>query len=479
MSPELNKAQVTVGNPSADNSMRITSNSILGLNQGVFSYQVEDVISSVIRQDSPLLRWLPVVPTTVWNEKVAHLTAVFGKDFDGSETYLDFISASNDPAECEYGEGGMDFQTIEYSIVPHRITTSNKNNPLNRFDFGGVSQWQKQPILRFRGDDAGLAIQNDAEWALAMLGRDMEEHVNWCSWHGDADIPSTKGMFFGLDSIIREGYVAARAEGKGDATIFTDPDVYSGVAIDTPQKLLTLLRNSVRRTAKRLRDRGGIPQGDDMVIFMPPDIWEECAEVLAAGYFDNRTVTNIEFHNTPEVFNRMKEQYMNGGLGMGYLPVFGVGNVPIMTDTNLGVSTTSLNGKNAVTGDIYVLTKRFRGMNILEIQYMNWNALGEVPIGNSNTNHQYLPEAYQNGVFRGSWVEVNSNCFYYGMESWMRIVSRMQPAQVKITDVTIEVDREGYMEAGSYTHQNFYPFSMNDAVGGQGTALIEGIIKST
>lgn len=464
----------TIPNPSLDNSQRFTNNSFPGIDRGIFSWTVDDVISSSIRGSSPLLAWLPSAPRNTWNEKVAHLTAVFGLDFDGSQEYIDYIASASNPDECDFGEGGMDFQVYEYSIGYNRMSTKSK--PLNRFDFGGMKQWEKQPVYSIRGPQEGTQITNDAEWALTMLARDMEDHINWCGIYGDGDVPSTKGMFHGLNSVISKGYVEARAEGKGDASIFSDPDVYSGVNLTTPEALISFLRNVIRRLVRRMRQRGYTPQGDDMVIAMPPEIWEECAEVLAAGYFDNRVVTNIEFHTTPEVFARMKQSYMNGGIGQGFLPVSNVGNVPILQDEHLGSSVTSLSGNNAITGDIYVLTKRFGNMNILEMQYINWSDISLPPVGNSD-NGRYLDSAYQNGMFRGSWNHVNNMCYTYGMETYMRLVSRVQPFQAKITDVTIEVDRIGKMEAASWTHRNFFPFSQAGKTGGQGESLIDGILS--
>lgn len=478
---ELEKAGLTteVGLPSADNSQRITDNSFSGMNRGLFSYQANDVISSVIRGQSKLLNWLPWTASNVWNEKVAHLTAVFGKDFDGSESYIDYITADADPAECDFGSGAMQFQVHEYSVGYRRISTSNKNNPLNHFDFGGMRQWQKSPLVQFRGHDAGLRINNDAEWALSMLAMDMEEHINYSAWWGDADRPTTKGMFYGMDSIITDGYVRARAENKGDASIFSDPLVYSGVSLNTPETLLRFIRNVIRHQYARFSQRGVTPAFGDYVVWMPRGIWEECAEVMAAGLFNYRAMNGIQFQTTPEVFQREKQRYMTAGLGEGAIPVPGIGEIPVVTDEALGTSIANVNGNESVTGDVYILLRRAYGLNALEMQYINWNEIPSAsnpPAGNSHTAGNYLPQAYQNGMFRGSWQEVNNACYYYGMEAYMRMITRMQHFQAKITDVTIEVDRLRNAEAASWTHPNYYAFSAQGNIGGQGESLISGIL---
>jgi hypothetical protein len=173
----------------------------------------------------------------------------------------------------------------------------------------------------------------------------------------------------------------------------------------------------------------------------------------------------VVLNTTPEVVQRQREQFASGGLGYGVFPVDGV-NVPVIIEDQLAANVTLTDGTPGVTGDIYVLTRYFNGQTILENQYLDWNQL-QVPFNN--------PQEFtrQNGMLRVGWVTEANSCFYYYVDMWGRLISRYQPLQAKITDVTLATLMENENESVSFTSQDFYAYGGQR--GGAGVSLINGI----
>jgi len=461
----LEKATVTIGTPSTTTGLLYNTADPNG--SQLWSYCAGDVISEVVDGGSPLVQWIPAIGTNVWNENVAHLSWIAPDGFDGAETYMDYITEDANPAECEYGEGAMDFNICEYSHNMFRVSTSNKNQPLNRFHFGGMRHCDKEPQLRVRGELRNTKIDNDAEWILSLLGVDLEEFINWNAINGDPSIPSKKGMYDGLENILNVGWVKGKAVVDGSC-LYTDPIVISGTNITTARALLMKIWYMVRRLRRRMSTRNFRPSGADMIVSMSSAHWELILDELALGALTPGTQASIQFTTTPEVYQRQREMFSGGGVGFGYLP-FPEGGVPVIIEEALGSNTELLDGTPSVTGDVYVLTRRFKSLTILEHQFLDWNKIIDMPapgVGNSTV--------FQNGMLRASWQEVNSLCYYYGIEMYGRIVSRMQFLQGKITDVTLELpDELERIEAASYTHQDFYAYEGN--MGGGGTAFLTPI----
>lgn len=428
-----------------------------------------EIISDVVRGGSMLTKWIPAAAQNTWVNTVSHLSWIAGKGFDGSQTYLDSLEDGN-AAECGFGPGGMDFQVCEYSENMHKISVSNEDRPLSILHAGGMRYCAQQPIYRIRGADVGVDqayIDNDADWIVALLGVDLEMHLDWDLVYGDAAIAKKKGLSNGLDTVISEGYVRSRHTGEG-ACDFTDPLVYSGTNLTTARQLLQFIKHVARKLFQRIRVRGFQPSGADMCIAMPWPFWDLIADEIALGSLTPGTQAYIQFQTTPEVWQRQRDAVTSGGIGFGVITIDGI-SIPVIPEELLGSNTTVDGDTPAHTGDVYILTRRFANREILTQEYVNWNQIGDAAPEALSRNSVVM----QNGMIRTTWVTVNDQCYFYGLQMYRRLVSKFQPLQAKITDITLEMPMEDYFEAGTYTHQDFYAYE--GAVGGDGTAKLVSV----
>lgn len=446
----------TVGNPSGTTDLLYGNK-----NQGqIFTFCAGDIVSEVVSGGSPLMQWIPARGVDTWNEHVAHITWVAPEGFTGATSYMDYLAAQDAVGECDFGEG-FDYQYYEYSHTMHRVTVSNKNKPL-RYEHFGMRQCDKQPQLRIRGNDAGIAIDNDGEWTLARLAIGLEHHLDWNLIHGDPTIATGNGMYDGLDNIISTNWVRNHLVGGGDAT-FSDPIIYNGISLTTPGEILRVVKAIVRKLRTRMFERGYIPRGDDMAIVMSPAHWSVIADAIACGALTGSCAVDLSNGLNPEVWQRERDRITRSGVGYGFIQIDGI-PVPVIPETNLGYNVTLEDDQPGVHGDIYILTKRFRGDTILEHQYLNWNLM-DVPSAMAERS-----TIFQNGMIKATWVDLNGLCFYYGEEMQARIVSRYQPMQAKIINVTVETVLENENESISFASPDYYAF--NGESGGAGVALL-------
>src|SRR5262249_22622685 len=134
--------------------------------------------------------------------------------------------------------------------------------------------------------------------------------------------------------------------------------------------------------------------------------------------------TGINLQATPETVQREMLRLQNGGVGYGVIPVDGI-DVPVIPETRMGANTL-LDGMPAVSGDVLVLTKNFKGLTILEQQYLDWAKLGSNPMPDQTGLHagEYQPAFFQNGMIKVSvqTLQNNNRCWYYGGEMMGRFV---------------------------------------------------------
>lgn len=457
---------LTVGDPTTSGLM---FNNYAESARQIWSMCTGEIISDVVRGGSLLMRWIPGVPVNTWVNTVSHLSWVAGKDFNGAESYMEYLEDGS-VGDCGFGPGGMDFQVCEYTESLHPMSVSNESQPLSLFHAGGMKYCEQQPVIRLRGSQIGTddaVIDNDADWIVSLLAADLEMHMDWDLINGDASIAKKKGLTNGLDTVISEGYVALHHTGEGSCD-FTDPLVFSGAGITTARQLLNMIKWAARKVFRRMRVRGQTPNGQDMAIALPWPFWDLIADEIALGSLTPGTQSYIEFTTTPEVWQRERDRVTSGGMGFGSITIDGI-TIPVLPEELLGNNTVLDGDVPSHTGDVYILTRRFAGRDILRQEYMNWNRVGAAAPEALSRNSTVM----QNGMIRTTWVTVNDLCYFYGLKLYKRLVSLFQPLQVKITDVTLEMPMDNYFEAGTYTHDNFYPY--DGASGGAGVALISGI----
>lgn len=438
----------------------------------LFSFVTGDIISAVANAPSPLMDWLPSRGVTWWNEPIGHLSWVAPENFDGSESYAEYLASMPEVEECDFADGTK-YQICEYVHTMGRISGSTKNEPIKTESIG-VRLYEKMPQQILRGNDAGITISNDRDWSLARLGMMMQEHQNWNIVYGSEGAYSN--TYDGLNEIVQTGWVKSHARGKGSCD-FTDPIVVNGVSLSTNEEILRRIKRVYMKIRKRMMQRGYTPKGDDIVILMNDTMWEYLADTLAYQVLDtNITPDNITLFATADAVAAERARLGQGGAGYGYIRI-GSNLVPVLPDTRIGANTT-INGNPAVTGDIFILSKRFHGMTIMEHLYLDWAQMGPaspLPLQNAYPTGAYRPVFFQNGMLRVTTQPLTGNflCWYYGAEMYGMIVTYMNALQGRINDVTILTDTAGENESASFTSPDFYAF--NGTQGGAGTALLEDL----
>lgn len=425
---------------------------------GPWSMCANDIISAVASGGSDLMRWLPTRGVIHRTEHVAHLSWVAPEGFDGSESYMDYLAAVV-VEECDFGPTA-DWNACEYTHTSHRV--SFQSPVITRRDMG-MLECENSPIYRLRGNTTGLPIDNDADWAKAKTVFLIEPHLNFTILYGDSTVNDDM-MYDGIDKILDTGWVAAHAVGSGSCD-FTDPMIINGTGLATPQAVLRTLKHMIRKIRNRARERGVTLTGNDMAVLMPLSHWAYLADAIAWGAMVGELVTNIVANNSIQGFMLERQRITQGGFGNGFIEVDNMA-VPVLVDTLLGVNGV-LEDDSVVTGDIYVLTRTFGGVNILEHQFLDWRRL------RMDDGPRIEEEISGNGLFRSVWKNLNQSCFQWGIEAEARIISRFQPLQGKLTDVTVTTLLENENESASFASPDYYAYNGNQ--GGQDVAYLSGL----
>lgn len=457
-------ASPTVGTPVNINTFGLPNTTFPQEKPGeFFSYCTGDVLSMLGRPMSMLGRWIPSERTTEMKKTVGHLSFLVGEDFDGSESYMEYITVADPPSMCDFGGTGVEYDICEYEHFAKRVAISNQDRPLNFFSSGGIRYCDNQPRTIVRGEMAGLRIDNDRDWILSALMYRLKTHLEWNKYWGRDAHTTDPGSYEGLRAILTKGWVKDHKIGQGNC-YWTDPLVFSGLTLDTPEKLARKIRFFARKIIKRMVDRGYMPSPEDMCIAMPLGLWNLVADYLATGALANISgQTVVQFQTTPEVWQRQREYLTSGGLGYGVFPIDNM-LIPIVPDDQLGRTTLAPSGNAAITGDVCILTRYFDGNTILQHRWIDYNAAVGIP---ELTNYMIG----QDGMLRTTWTELNGSCYWYGVEGWFRYESLMQPLQARISDVTLETDDEYEIESTDWTHQDYYPFE--GTMPYDGSALLE------
>lgn len=455
-----------------------------------------DLFSEVISGGSPLVNWLNTVKKKSWQWQSSFLAWVSGKDFDGSQTYLEYQTADGtileDPDWCDFGDGGLDYATYTWANSLKRMSTSNKNRPLHYFDFqnlGRLTQWENEPLWTIRGPNAGQQVGqaqgshdfSEADWGVASTAQAFEQHINWNTIWGDSTIPSNNGFSDGLLTVLTPGYVQSRMVGTAGnpAPVYADP-LYRSSGIETAHQLLAALRTDLRRIRSRARGWQYELTEDDIAIVMPSGFWDLLKAIISqqrmvdhiigkpVGIDEERfdiDTTNMEYTHT---FNMISQ----GGVGFGYFPLDGL-NVPVIIEDGLGINAETDEGKPGIISDVLILVRNFRGQSVTHHVHLDFNDFVEPPTSTATgfTGNIMNQTIFQGGLIRSSWININNLCFYIGLETYLQVECRLPGLQARYTNVHLEVLPEYSIESASWTHPNFYAY--RDQVGGMGQTLLE------
>lgn len=425
---------------------------------GYWSLATGEVISDVVQGGSPLLNWIPSRGVDTVESRVAHLSWVGPANFDGSQSYSQYLSGLSAEDECGYGPSA-DWNGFEYAHRGSDVSTTSRIMKPKHF---GGRYVDMQPIMRINGAQAGETLKNDAQWALAQAGILLENHLNWNIIWGNET--TYKYTYQGIDQIIRPGWVASRVIGQGVAQ-WSDPLYMNGAALSSPEAILTTLKAMVRHLRKRATDRGGALTANDTAIVMSSAHWSYLADAISLGLLMAVAPSNLTVNITPEGFFRERERITSGYFGFGFIPVDGQ-PVPVICEDLLATNVTLSGGGSGAIGDIYILTRSFRGMTILENQYTDWNAYQGYP---TNGTEKIL----QNGMIRAGWVTEANKCFYYYTEMEGRLLSKFQPLQGRLTDVKVTTLLANDIEGSNFGSRDWYAHW--PAQNGNGQVLVRGV----
>lgn len=427
---------------------------------GPFGLIDDDPISMAIPGTSPLGNWLPSRRITDRFETVSHLEWIAPANFDGSQTYSEWLSGISID-DCGYGPS-TSWSGFQYQMTGGSFSWTTSK--MKTYPDGGIKYHEKQPMYTLRGSSIGQPLSSDKEWAVARVLIAMLYHLDYVLKYGNA--ANSQMEWDGISQILTPGYVQARIFGTGIAH-WADPLIVNGAPITSVAVLAQALRVTIRRLRRRLRDRNWSVGPADMAVFLPATMWDNISEYLAMGAFYKYT-NGYGFDGTM-TFRDFKEEYRSvrsGGLGYGTLDIDGEA-VPVIADGSMGMNVTldpSGTPKNAIAGDIFVLTRRANGMTLLEQQYVDWDKL-DYPTSDPEETF-----TVQNGLVRAGWITEANKCFYYYGEMAGRVVSYMQPMQAVIRNVVMETLDANENESGNFTSPDFYAY--NGGRGGQGTAYL-------
>lgn len=426
---------------------------------GPFGFIDEEITSHVISGGSPLMNWIPSRNIKDRYHHVAHLDFIAPEGFTGAESYPTWLR-SIEIGECGYGPS-TDWSGFAYQQPGGSFSWST--SMMKTYEDSGIKYYEEQPIRRLRGSMIGSPITTDKEWAVARILHAMEVHLDFVIKHGDRQ--NSDMEWDGLDQIIRTGYVASRVYGSGTPH-WADPIVVNGTTLTTAGQILTTIRVLIRRIVNRIQARNWSLNSGDLIVFMSKTMWDNLAEFVAAGGMHQYT-NAYGFSGEMNIadFERRLSATKSGGLGFGTISVDGM-EIPVMTDPNMGANSQFNPGGgavDAVTGDIFILTRRAGGMTFLEQQYVDWNQL-DYPAINENKF------ALQNGIVRAGWITEANKCYYYYGEMMGRMVCTMLPLQARINGVSVPTLDSLEVEAGAFYAKDFYAF--NGSQGGEGVKLL-------
>lgn len=433
---------------------------------GPWSYCANDVISAVVTGGSKLMRWIPSRGVNYQFANVQHLSWIAPAGFTGATSYLDYLLSLPVPDACDYGVGDTQWQSCEYreSFYP----VSFKSDTITRTDFG-LLECERSPIYYVRGPQTGMPIDNDADWALARAAYRLQTHLEWNKWDGDAEAATSGNalMYNGLNKILSIGYVKANAVGPGSCD-YTDPIIAHGHHLTSPRLVANAIRRIVRMLRRTASSRQVPIREGDMVIVMNPTHWQYVADAVAMGALAQPLLEGVTFNIDMAGYEALLSRIMTQNESYdGVFPVDGV-PVPVIVDDLIGQNVTKPSGRAAVIGHIYILTRFFGPLTILEHEYLDWTQLRS-----NNANPPMDEEIMQNGMLRTGWLTLNNKCYQYFVEMQGRFVSRFQPMQARITDVLIETDADNENVSGSYTSPDFYAYEGRR--GGIGNDLLIGL----
>lgn len=434
-----------------------------------FNLLDDSPIVTAVPYSSKLMNAIPRETMDARYETISHLEWVAPKGFDGSQSYRSFL-ADVDIDECGYGPSTS---WNGFSYRQSGGTFSFSTDMMKPITDGGLPYHRRQPIYSARGDSSGMvALENDREWAIARLLMVAQEHADYVLKYGDKS--NSDMEWDGRSQVIRPGYVQARLDGPGNPT-WADPLVINALAINNPKSLLRAIRVAYRRIRDRIRMRRWRYSQGDIFITMGHKTWDILSEHIAWGaMYEGATIGNTYGFAGDLSMRDFQEEYQRvragGEMFDGFIPIDGSELLPVIADdafeSSAVIDEGGENEADAVVGDIQINTVRLPGVgNILAQKYLQWDQL-TYPA----EDETYISFPGTDGQFRAGWVKEANKCYYYYLEMGGSFISRMNPLQCVIPNVTLAILPYDQVESGAFYSPNFYPYG--ETRGHAGSALL-------
>jgi hypothetical protein len=405
---------------------------------GPYTFNDETPFSTGIYDSSYLMGWIPTIRMQARLDTVSYLDYVVPEGWTGGD-YAAYL-ATLEIGACEYGpSSAWSGSEAQFGYGEWSVTTPT----LKDYDFG-LREYESTPILRVRGNNINLPMGSDAEWAMAQAGITLQKHHEWILRYGTLGSPL---QLDGIENVISSGYIALHTVGGG-TPVFSDPLELDGSGLTTIEQILQVLRAMIQKIFERADQRGWVIANNDIAIVMSSAQWPYILDAIACG-----ANTGCTGQPTGYVINDVRQERRRaatGGFGFGTLEVDGRES-GIIPDANFGDNAV-VDGQNVVVGDIYVLTRRFSGIPILQQHYLDFNML-DLPEGNWVTE--------QGGIIRTGWINENEKCWYMFAEMQGRFVCKMEPLQARLNNVSIDVTLEDELESGTM-RDTFYALQSTD-----------------
>lgn len=432
------------------------------VNVGPWSSCNDEIISDVVQGGSVLSKWIPTKVVDYINDVQNHLSFVIPDGWTGAQSYTEFLQALGTPSVCDFGPA-TDWSGFSYTHKGGRAGFKTETFRQDHWQRGGFCE--KQPTRRIRGPLSSVPITNDADWAVARLGIQFENHLNYNLIHGDsATIPYT---WDGILSVIQTGWVQAHTT-LGTA-VFSDPISENGIGL-TAAGVLSRIRDMFRKIRNRAAARGILISANDIALVMSSAHWTVLSEEAALNLMNipmNGLDPAVSVTISADGYENRLEKLKSGFYGFGYLPVDGFA-LPVIVEDLLGTNYVTDTNEPAVIGDILLLTRFLGADTLLEDVRQDFNAFRGHPAGNGTET------LMQNGTVRTGWVSEANSCFYFYMETEGRFSCYGQPYQGRLNNVALVTSSANQIEHAAPTGRNWYIFNGNGSAG-DGVAKVTGI----
>lgn len=398
----------------------------------------DGILSGVPQGGSDLARWLPTNKMKSRYVDVKHLEFVSPDGFDPSvDTYAQWLNGITIP-ECGFGPNAT-WSGFEYTQSGGDY--SFQTDMMKPLEDGGLPYYEGMQLFQLNHNGTRTPIEDDRDWAVAILIRVVEEHTNWVLIQGRRD--NSDMEFDGLLSQLTEGYIASKTIGRG-IPHFVDPYVIDGAALIAAANVLAQLHINVRVQMNRIKLGGWTVNPGDMAVAMHPAMWDNLAPAIAAGAFDlfvnsfnfDGQVSQIEFNERLDGI-RMKGSMRIDGF-----------EVPILEDTRLAASSV-VGSTPSITGDIPILVRAAGGVQLLSQDWLDWNTISYP------TELGIQQRTLQDGFAAYGWVTEASACYFYWLKMHGRVTSKMHQFQGIINSVSVPVLSGDEVLSSSFTSKDF------------------------